>query len=106
MERRCTPGNAMPCHSVELVKFCIECNNSPSNGNGGAKNSCTLSPFIDDGESPEDPSAGEPRPSSAWIWWIWLVLPYFAFGLAGEIDDLLGEPEANEDEFLDDGFRV
>lgn len=29
-----------------------------------------------------------------------------ALDLTGEIDDLLGEPEANEDELLDDGFRV
>lgn len=105
VEGQCAPGNAIPSHSVELVRSCIECNNSPSNGNGGAKNSCTCSPCIDEGDPPEDPSPGEVRPSSAWIW---LIFKCVTVGLVGDIDDVHGgdAPGDNKDEFLDDGFRV
>ena len=65
LKEQCIPGNAIPSHSVELVRFCTECNSSPSNGNGGTKNSWRFSPTIDEGDPPEDPSPGELCPSSA-----------------------------------------
>ena len=105
LKERYAPGNAIPSHSVEVVKFCIECSSSPSNGSGGAKNSWTFNPCIDDGDPPEDPSPVGLCASSAWIW---LIGGCATSGVTGYNDDLIGEvvPDANEDEFLDVGFRV
>jgi hypothetical protein len=104
LKEQCAPGNAIPSHSVELVRFCIECNNSPSNGNGGMKNSCTFSPVIGE-DDPEDPSPGEFCASSAWIW---PIFRWVTFLMTGDIDNLLGVAvlDTNEDGCLGVGFRV
>lgn len=103
LEKQCAPGSTIPSHSVELVRSCMECNSSPSNGNGGAKNSWTFRPCIDVGDPPEDPSPDECPPSSTRIW---PILKCATFDLTGDIDDLLGDVlDVNEAEFLDD-FRA